>query len=100
MEDERVGIAGVIENCVVLLSRVNGVEGWIPRIVARLDNFLSAGPAENGGVGVLCFEMGYRDEEEGELVDWTEAQVKEGGTIFLMKSTFYMRNFVSLMSFM
>ena len=78
MEDERVGIAGVIENCVVSLCRLNGVESWIPRIVARLDNFLSAGPAENGCVGVLRFEMGYRDEEEGELVDWTEAQEKEG----------------------
>ena len=100
MEDERVGIAGVIENYVVLLCRLNGVEGWIPRIVARLDNFLSAGPAENGGVGVLRFEMGYGDEEEDELADSTEPQMKEGGTIFLMKSTFYMRNFVSLMSFM
>ena len=59
MEDERVGIAGVIENSMVLLSRLNGVEGWIPRIVARLNNFLSAGPAENGGVGVLHFVMGY-----------------------------------------
>ena len=79
---------------------MNDVEDWIPRIVARLDNFLSAGLAENGVVGVLRFEMGYRDEEEGELVDCTEAQVKEGGTIFLTKSTFYMRNFISLMSFM
>ena len=54
----------------VLLCRLNGVEGRIPRIIARLDNFLSASPAENGGIGVLRFEMGYRDEEEGELVDW------------------------------
>ena len=58
MEDERVGIAVVIENCVVSLCRLNGVEGWIPRIVARLDNFLSAGPAENGGIGILRFGMG------------------------------------------
>ena len=78
MEDTRVGIAGVIENCVVLLSRLNDVEGWIPRIVARLHNFLSAGRAENGGVGVLRFGMGYRDEEEGEPVEWTEAHMKEG----------------------
>ena len=62
----------------VLLSRLNDVEDWIPRIVARLNNSLSAGPAENGGIGVLRFEMGYRDEEEGELVDWTEAHVMEG----------------------
>ncbi|VAI23753.1 unnamed protein product [Triticum turgidum subsp. durum] len=69
MEDTRVGIAGVIEN-------------------SRLDNFLSAGPAENGGIGLLPFEMGYGDEEEDELADdWTEPRVigvsEEGGTIFL-----------------
>uniref|UniRef100_M8BDD2 F-box domain-containing protein n=1 Tax=Aegilops tauschii TaxID=37682 RepID=M8BDD2_AEGTA len=86
--DAPVGIAGVIENCVVLLSRVNGVEGWIPRIVARLDNLLPAGPAENGGIGLLPFEMGYADEEEDELADdWTEPRVigvsEEGDTIFL-----------------
>ena len=100
MEDTRVGIAGVIENCVVLLSRLNDVEDWIPRILTRLNNSLSVGSAENGGVGVLRFQMGYGDEAEVELADWTKPQVKEGGTIFLMKSTFYMRNFVSLVSFM
>lgn len=87
MESAPVGIAGVIENSVVLFSRENSVAGWVPRIVATLDNILPAGPADNGVVGLLPVEMGYGDEEEDELDDSLGPQVigvsEEGGTIFL-----------------